>query len=83
MKELIEEKLLLYKVQTEKDAEAFALLYDRYVDQVYRFVFFKLSHKQEAEDVTGDVFLKCWQFLTGEKGKTVRNFRSLLLLLGA
>ncbi|MBP9695072.1 MAG: RNA polymerase sigma factor [Candidatus Magasanikbacteria bacterium] len=78
MKELIEEKLLLYKVQTEKDAEAFALLYDRYVDQVYRFVFFKLSHKQEAEDVTGDVFLKCWQFLTGEKGKTARNFRSLL-----
>jgi hypothetical protein len=36
MKELIEEKLLLYKVQTEKDAEAFALLYDRYVDQVYQ-----------------------------------------------
>lgn len=78
MKKAFEEKRLLYKVQTEKDPAAFAELYDLYVGPIYRFIFFKLSHKQEAEDVTADVFLKCWQHLIGEKGAEVRMFGPLL-----
>jgi RNA polymerase sigma-70 factor (ECF subfamily) len=78
MKGSLEEKSLLYKVQTQKDPEAFALLYDQYVEPIYRFVYFKISHREEAEDVTGEVFLKCWQYLSIGKGKEIRSFSALL-----
>ncbi len=40
------------------DAEAFGSLYDRHVDAVYRYVFYRVRNEAEAEDVTSDVFLK-------------------------
>lgn len=43
------------------EASAFGLLYDRYQPQIYRFVYLKVSHREEAEDLTHQVFLKSWQ----------------------
>jgi RNA polymerase sigma-70 factor (ECF subfamily) len=43
------------------DPEAFALLYDSYVDQVYRYIFFRVSDSQTAEDLTSQTFLKSWE----------------------
>lgn len=40
------------------DPEAFGLLYDRYCDRVYRFVYARLRDVPTAEDVTADVFFK-------------------------
>jgi RNA polymerase sigma factor (sigma-70 family) len=40
------------------DAEAFGGLYDRYVDAVYRYVYYRIGDHAEAEDVTSDVFFK-------------------------
>ena len=40
------------------DAEAFGLIYDRYVDNVYRFVYFRVGNPQLAEDLTADTFLR-------------------------
>ena len=40
------------------DAEAFGGLYDRYVDAVYRYVYYRVGDQAEAEDVTSDVFFK-------------------------
>ncbi len=40
------------------DAEAFGSLYDRYVDVVYRYVYYRIGEPAEAEDVTSDVFFK-------------------------
>jgi RNA polymerase sigma-70 factor, ECF subfamily len=45
------------------DAEAFSQLYNAYVDRIYRFLFFKVSDHQTAEDLTSQVFLKAWQSL--------------------
>ncbi len=70
--------MLLYKVRVDKDADAFAELYDLYVEPVYRFVFFKISHKEEAEDLVSDVFLRSWQYLVDANKEDVRNFSSLV-----
>jgi RNA polymerase sigma-70 factor (ECF subfamily) len=46
------------------DPEAFATLYDRYVEAIYRFVFFRVSEEQTAEDLTSHIFLKAWDNLS-------------------
>ena len=38
------------------DRRAFAALYDRHVDAVYRYAYFRLRIDAEAEDVTSEVF---------------------------
>jgi len=38
------------------DRRAFAALYDRHLDAVYRYAFFRLRTDAEAEDVTSEVF---------------------------
>ncbi len=45
------------------DPQAFARLYDGYVDRVYRFIFFRVGDEQTAEDLTSQVFLKSWEHL--------------------
>lgn len=40
------------------DTEAFGLLYDRYVDLVYRFVYYRLGDRGQAEDLTSETFLR-------------------------
>lgn len=72
----INERLLLYKLQTEQDPDAFGVLYDTYVKQIYRFVYFKVSSHEEAEDITSDIFLKTWSYL--QEKKEVKSFRGLL-----
>lgn len=47
------------------EASAFGLLYDRYQPRIYRFVLAKVGHREEAEDLTHQVFLKAWQNLGG------------------
>ena len=43
------------------DSSAFGSLYDHYQPKIYRFVLIKVSHREEAEDLTHQVFLKAWQ----------------------
>jgi len=45
----------------EGEAEAFGLLYDFYMPRIYRFVLFKVSQREEAEDLTHQTFLKAWE----------------------
>ncbi|HEX6967935.1 MAG TPA: ECF subfamily RNA polymerase sigma factor, BldN family [Micromonosporaceae bacterium] len=40
------------------DAEAFGQIYDRYVDTVFRFIYFRVGNRQLAEDLTADTFLR-------------------------
>jgi RNA polymerase sigma-70 factor, ECF subfamily len=40
------------------DSAALGLLYDAYIEKIYRFLFFRLHHKQVAEDLTSEVFFK-------------------------
>lgn len=76
MLEQIAEKFLLYKLQAKQDPEAYAELYDAYVKQIYRFVYFKVSTHEEAEDITSEVFLKAWHYL--QEKKEIKSFSGLL-----
>lgn len=46
------------RLAQEGSAHAFALLYDHYVDQVFAYVYHRVGHRQTAEDLVGDVFLR-------------------------
>lgn len=72
----IQEKWLLYQATMEKSPEAFGKLYDGYATRIYRFIYFKVSSSTDAEDLTAEVFLKAWQYLS--EGKEIRSFSGLL-----
>lgn len=40
------------------DAEAFGEVYDRHVDQVFRFIYRRVLDRQTAEDLTSETFLR-------------------------
>lgn len=45
------------------DAEAFGALYDLYLPRIFRFVFLRTRQKEDAEDLTHQIFLSAWQNL--------------------
>jgi RNA polymerase sigma-70 factor, ECF subfamily len=45
------------------DSDAFAQLYDGYVERIYRYIYFRVSDDETAEDLTSQVFLKAWEHL--------------------
>ncbi|MCX6745473.1 MAG: RNA polymerase sigma factor [Candidatus Parcubacteria bacterium] len=67
------ERYLLYRAKN-KDAEAFAQVYDIYTDRIYRFIYFKISSQEEAQDLTSEVFLKTWQYIID--GNEVKNLNA-------
>ncbi len=42
-------------------AQAFDALYSHYLSPIYRFIYMKVTHREEAEDLTHEVFLSAWQ----------------------
>jgi RNA polymerase sigma-70 factor (ECF subfamily) len=53
----LETWLLVNRAQ-DGDGEAFGQLYDRYVDTVYRFVYYRVNDRALAEDFTSETFLR-------------------------
>jgi RNA polymerase sigma-70 factor (ECF subfamily) len=47
------------------NADAMGCLYRRYVGAIYRYLSVRLGNKQEAEDLTEDVFFRSFQSLGG------------------
>lgn len=45
------------------DAEAFGHLYETYLDRIYRYVYFRVTDEQTAEDLISQVFTKAWENL--------------------
>jgi RNA polymerase sigma-70 factor, ECF subfamily len=43
------------------DAAAFAALYERFLDPVYRYLFYRTGERSDAEDLTEQVFLRAWE----------------------
>lgn len=60
---MLDGELNLIKDAKKGDKEAFGKLYDHYIAPIYRFVLIKVTDKDEAEDLTHEVFLSAWQNL--------------------
>jgi RNA polymerase sigma-70 factor (TIGR02952 family) len=46
------------------DSDAFGTLYDRYVDLVYRYIYFRVGSHPLAEDLTSETFLRALRRIT-------------------
>lgn len=57
---LANEKEIIKSCQSG-DTRLFAILYDHYIDSIYRFVYYKTRHKETAEDIVSQTFFKALQ----------------------
>lgn len=66
----VEEKRLIKQAQ-QGTGEAFGTLYREYVQQIYRYIYYRTHDQQLAEDLTADVFTKAIEGLSSyiDKGK--------------
>ena len=73
----LREKILVAKLNN-KSADAFAILYDAYAERLYRFIYFKVTNREEAEDLSSQTFLKIWQYALEGKLKTKESFQAFI-----
>ena len=78
MSRSLKEQYLFLKLRATRDPDVYGKLYDIYVDQIYRFIYFKVGRKEEAEDLTADVFLKTWQYINEMGSEVIENLRAFL-----
>ncbi len=62
---MIEGEDKLIEAAKRKDGDAFGVLYDYYEPRIYRFIFLKVGNREDAEDLTHQVFLRAWQKIDG------------------
>ncbi|NJD59861.1 MAG: hypothetical protein C3F13_12165 [Anaerolineales bacterium] len=66
----------LIKKAQHGDCHAFGELYELHASGIYRYLYAHLNDSMDAEDLTGEVFLKAWQSLPKytERGIPFRAF---------
>lgn len=50
--------------QAKRDSEAFGQLYERYVDKIYSYIYYRTSNSHDAEDLTARVFFRAIQHIS-------------------
>jgi RNA polymerase sigma-70 factor (ECF subfamily) len=68
---------LVFRIRTEGDRPAFARLYDRHVQSLYRFIYAKVSGRELAEDLVSEVFLDIWRILS-QRTEEIQSVRGLM-----
>jgi len=68
---------LILKIQSG-DSGSFAELYDRYFDKIYRFIYYKTSHRENAEDLTSQTFAKALEKINSFKINDAGTFSAWL-----
>jgi RNA polymerase sigma-70 factor, ECF subfamily len=53
----------LVELAISGDFDSFAALYSLHLDEIYRYIYFRTGDRQDAEDMTEQVFLKAWEAL--------------------
>jgi len=63
-----EEVESLVLLAQDGDTNAFSKIYDVFVDQIYKYVFYRVKN-EDAEDLVENVFLKVWENIRQYKSK--------------
>lgn len=61
------QSFLLFRIYRFQDTKAYAELYDLYYTRIRRFVFFKVPAGSEVDEVTAEVFLRAWEYMTSSR----------------
>lgn len=58
------------------DAEVYGILYERYAGSIYKYLYLHLGDREDAEDLTVEVFLRAWQAIPAydERGLPFRAY---------
>lgn len=65
MDDVVTSEATLVQRASARDAEAFADLYELHLGRIFRYFYYRLGHREDAEDLTEQVFLKAWQSIDG------------------
>lgn len=60
---------LVRRAVATRDPDAFGQLYEAYIDRIGRYIYYKVGSREEAEDLTEQVFLKAWENIKGFRGE--------------
>src|SRR3989344_3019452 len=61
---------------TTMNEEQFVEMYREYAPQLFKYCYFRVSSREEAEDLSSQVFMKVWDYVA--KGAAIDNMRALL-----
>jgi len=71
----------LIKQSQKGNVQAFGRIFDIYAASLYRFFFWRLRDKSEAEDLVHEVFLSAWRSLPRYRAKRGAKFSSWLFAI--
>lgn len=74
-----EEQVLVEQAQA--NPQRFDALYRAYIEEIYRFVFYKTSAKETAEDITAQVFMQALEHLASFHYTPGARFSSWLYMI--
>src|SRR3989344_7488002 len=56
--------------------DKFIELYREHAPKLFKYCYFRVNSKEDAEDLAGQVFMKTWDYIT--QGNTIDNMRAFL-----
>lgn len=66
----------MFKRKEKKRKKEFEKIYDAHIEKIFRFVYLKVSSKDDAEDITSRVFIKTWDSFSKEN--SLKNPKAFL-----
>ena len=76
MKEYFQEKQILAKIN-QGDEASFLEVYNYYAPKLFRHACYRLSSREQAEDISQQVFYKTWQYIIKPENR-VENLNAFL-----
>jgi len=64
------EEVILFRASSG-DREAFGMLYQRYVERIYNYAYYRIGNQHDAEDLTARVFFRAMRHIENYKDRGV------------
>jgi RNA polymerase sigma-70 factor (ECF subfamily) len=63
-------------IAQDKAEKQFIEAYDLYADSLFRFCFFRIHSREQAKDITQEIFTKTWDYI--RKGNQIKHIKAFL-----